>query len=183
MCFVNRVRRFSGNLYIAVFCWVLTAVRLGIGAWATVVTGEDPNIITFDQKYRWSMMFFVLGTTIDFTVAISLCYFLANLRRTSIKRWVLPWILLAPKGPNIYFRTVRLIDSLIAWAIGEWWFLSWCVYKPDHFIMFRNRCDDRVTFFDLSDAGRLSDVASMRLTSVSLIICVSFSSFLIGDCD
>jgi hypothetical protein len=79
----------SGNPYIAIFCWVLTVWRLGIGAWATVATTEDPNIIDFNKQYRWSMMFFVLGTAIDFTVAVSLCYFLAKLRETSIKKSVL----------------------------------------------------------------------------------------------
>jgi len=72
---------------------------LGIGIWATVATMEDPNIIAFNEKYRWSVMFYALGTIIDFTIAVSLCYFLAKLRKTSIK------------------RTVRLIDGLIAWTI------------------------------------------------------------------
>jgi len=97
--FADRVRRLAGNLYIAGFCAILSLWRLGVGTWATVGAMENANIIIFNEKYRWTMMFYALGTTIDLTIASSLCYFLAKHRRTSIK------------------KTARLIDGLIAWTI------------------------------------------------------------------
>jgi hypothetical protein len=76
----------AGNLYIAGFCCILSVWRLGVGIWATVGAMEIPNIIVFNEKYRWSMMFYALGTTIDLTIAFSLVYFLAKHRKTSIKK-------------------------------------------------------------------------------------------------
>src|ERR1700729_144736 len=60
------------------------------GDWG-LVYGPPPErwIIIFNDKYRWSMMFYSLGSTIDLTIAFSLCYFLTKHRKTSIKRWVL----------------------------------------------------------------------------------------------
>jgi hypothetical protein len=45
--------------------------------------------------------------------------------------------------------------------------------------MSRNWRGEWVTSFDLYDARRSSDVASIRLTSVSLLICVSCSLLLV----
>jgi hypothetical protein len=84
--FADRVRRFSGNWYIFIFLGVLSLWRLGVGIWATVGAMETANIIIFGRKYRWSMMFYALGSTIDLTIAISLCYFLLKHRKTSIKK-------------------------------------------------------------------------------------------------
>src|SRR5882762_9454019 len=84
--FADRVCRFSGNWYIFVFLGVLLLWRLGVDIWATVGAMETVNIIFFSRKYRWSMMFYTLGSTIDLTIAISLCYFLLKPRKTSIKQ-------------------------------------------------------------------------------------------------
>src|ERR1700685_2124908 len=89
MFFADRVRRISETLYITVFCIILSSWRLGVDVWTTVGAIENANIIIFNEKYRWSMMFYALGSTIDLTIAFSLCYFLAKHRKTSIKRWVL----------------------------------------------------------------------------------------------
>jgi len=99
MFFANRVRRFTGKPHIAIFCYVLIVWRVGVGMVAAAGAMENTNIIVFKAKYKWIMMFYALGTTIDLTIAISLCYSLIKHRKTSIK------------------KTVRLIDSLIAWTI------------------------------------------------------------------
>ena len=121
--FADRVRRFSGNSYIFICCSTLSLWRLGVGIWATVKAMEMPNIIFFSRKYRLAMMFYALGSTIDLTIAVSLCYLVKKHRKSPFKRCVVSVFFWA-RAAEKYFRTVRLVDNLIAWTIGKWQFYN-----------------------------------------------------------
>jgi hypothetical protein len=54
--------------------------------WATVGALEETNIIIFNNKYKWTLLVYALGTAIDLTNAVSLCYFLAKHRKMAIKK-------------------------------------------------------------------------------------------------
>jgi predicted membrane protein len=66
-------------------------MRLGLGIWAMVGALETTNLFVFNRKYRLSMMFYALGTVIDFTIAVSLVCLLMKHRKSSFKKYVMSY--------------------------------------------------------------------------------------------
>jgi hypothetical protein len=66
----------------------MTIWRLGTGIWATVGALESRNLFVFNRRFGLSLMFYALGTALDLTISISLCYLLAKHRKMSLTKWV-----------------------------------------------------------------------------------------------
>jgi hypothetical protein len=68
-------------------CGALSLEKTGVvnGIRTTIGATENPNII-FHEKYRWSMTFYALGSTIDRIIDISLLFPVLFPRETLIKK-------------------------------------------------------------------------------------------------
>ncbi|KII83840.1 hypothetical protein PLICRDRAFT_443804 [Plicaturopsis crispa FD-325 SS-3] len=87
LIFAYRIRKASGNLRIALGCWALSAVRFS-GCLAGTVGGfRAVNTVTFIAQ--WRALFIALlaiSTSIDVTVAVSLCYYFRSERGRAMRR-------------------------------------------------------------------------------------------------
>lgn len=101
--FAYRVLKFSQQLYIPVFCWVLSFLRCV----ATIVTSIKafmaPSIVEYEQKQQWILTFILaVGAVVDVVIAASLCYYLRKYRTNSFR------------------TTVKLVNQVMIWTIGAY---------------------------------------------------------------
>ncbi|KAJ7848311.1 hypothetical protein B0H13DRAFT_2361946 [Mycena leptocephala] len=99
--FAFRIYKFSQSLYIPIFCWAMSFLRM-LGDIGIVVTAVPMTALgTYEVQFRWLVTaLWSVSTVNDFTITATLVSLL-YIQRSNAQR-----------------RTAALVDKLIVWTIG-----------------------------------------------------------------
>ena len=103
--FAYRIRRFSDSYYVATFCWALSLLRIVGAIWLFTVLRKSPSTEYFYKYYSWLVtMVYATGALVDVVIAVSMCWYLARMRKLSVK------------------ETKSSINHLVTWCIRKSFF-------------------------------------------------------------
>jgi len=121
--FATRIAKCFDKPYLAILCWTLIFFRLLSSLFLAVVSFTTKKVTLFEARWKWVVTAGLIDEAcVDLLTALSLCYFLMKSRRHSVhKRWAVFEI----SDQHLSFRvsiwrTIRLLDKLIAMTIREY---------------------------------------------------------------
>ncbi|KAJ7782238.1 hypothetical protein DFH07DRAFT_789916 [Mycena maculata] len=98
--FAHRVRVVSGKWLIPIICWTLTFVRVIADLAIMGIEWRSPTLSVLQLRYKWLLTAsLACGMTVDFVVAVAMCYWLQKIRGSAFK------------------QTRRIADSLFVSAV------------------------------------------------------------------
>ncbi|KAF4611443.1 hypothetical protein D9613_004339 [Agrocybe pediades] len=98
--FSHRIYKFSGQMYLPLFCASLAVTRWFMSTALAIVAFHRLTVEQYIQKWCWLLSsILVIGAISDAILALALCYYLSQWRHTAFK------------------RTTRLLDRLMLWSI------------------------------------------------------------------
>ncbi|KAF9564952.1 hypothetical protein CPC08DRAFT_705016 [Agrocybe pediades] len=123
--FSHRIYKFSGQMYLPLFCASLAVTRWFMSTALAIVAFHRLTVEQYIQKWCWLLSsILVIGAISDAILALALCYYLSQWRHTAFK------------------RTTRLLDRLMLWSIetglltciGAVALLACFIAMPDTFV-------------------------------------------------
>jgi len=79
--FANKIRLLSGQLFIPIACWTISAARFALGL-ASVITITVRGLFVFESNFKWLVtLVFTFGALVDIILAGTFCWKLSR-RRT-----------------------------------------------------------------------------------------------------
>ncbi|KAF8167249.1 hypothetical protein B0H34DRAFT_8039 [Crassisporium funariophilum] len=98
--FAHRIYKFSGKIYLPLFCSMLAIVRWIGSVTIAIVAFHRLTVEVYYENWSWLLTtILVIGAFTDVILAVALCYYLSQWRGGGFE------------------RTTRLIDHLMVWSI------------------------------------------------------------------
>ncbi|KAJ6539605.1 hypothetical protein B0H19DRAFT_366553 [Mycena capillaripes] len=98
--FANRIRLFSGKWLVPVLCWIMAVLVMVFSVAMVVILCIHDTVLVLSLQFRWLMaLTLALTTAADALIAVSMCFWLWNVRRSGFE------------------KTRTIADILITWSI------------------------------------------------------------------